>query len=317
MTEPQAENAAVVDRRVGIVGLGSMGGAMAATFVRAGWEVSGFDPSEAAVQKAAEAGVRTVGSVADLAGLPFIVLSLPAARNVEATVPGLFTVPGTFAVVDTTTSEPATTRKMVALAAEHGAHFVDCPVSGGNAGAATGTLSGFVGGSTEALAAVGPVLAVLTGGKWRHIGPAGAGNVVKLLNNILCSTNLVAVAEAMDIAAAYGIDLNSAVGALNTATGASTVSQKMFPDWILSGTFDSGFALGLMARDVDLAIDVAERGGARPRVMAATQQAWQKALAELGPRADFVSATSVFTTATRALSPEELQGLSAKGTDNA
>lgn len=316
MTGSESESTAVVGRRVGIVGLGSMGGAMAATFVRAGWEVSGFDPSATAMQKATEAGVRAVGSVADLAGMPFVVLSLPSARDVEATVPGLFAASGTAAVVDTTTSEPETSRNMVALTAEHGAHFVDCPVSGGTAGAAAGTLSAFVGGSTDALEVVEPVLTVLTGGKWRHIGPVGAGNVVKLLNNILCSTNLVAVAEAMDIAAAYGIDLNSAVGALNTATGASIVSQKMFPDWILSGTFDSGFALGLMARDVDLAIEVAERGGARPRVMAATQLAWRSALAELGPKADFVSATSVFTTATRALSPGQVHGLAANLADN-
>jgi 3-hydroxyisobutyrate dehydrogenase len=291
------------DARVGIIGLGSMGGAMATSLVAQGWTVLGFDPSEDARATAASAGVTPVDDVALLAGVPYIVLSLPSAKIVEATVPALLAEPGTIAIVDTTTSEPTTSQAMSELAARSGAQFVDAPVSGGNTGAATGTLASFVGGSDDAIAAARPVLEALTGGKWKHVGPAGAGNVVKLLNNMLVSANLLAVAEAMDVAAAYGIDLDSAVAALNTATGASTVSAKMYPEQILNGAFSSGFSLGLMSRDVALAYDVATRGGATPRIFAQTNEAWQQALATLGASADFTSATTTFTTATDALSP--------------
>ena len=294
------------ERRIGIIGLGSMGGAMAASFVNQGWTVLGFDPSQAARSAAATAGVSLMDTVDDLAGAPYIVLSLPSAKIVESTIPMLFAVPGTVAIIDTTTSEPKTSQAMAALAIQHNAHFVDAPVSGGSSGAATGTLASFVGGSDDAIAAALPVLECLTGGKWKRVGPAGSGNVVKLLNNMLVSTNLLAVAEAMDVASSYGIDLDTAVAALNTATGASTVSSKMYPEQILNGNFSSGFSLGLMSRDVALAYDIATQGGSTPRVFAQTNEAWQQALAALGPAADFTSATSTFTPATDALNPETL-----------
>lgn len=286
-----------LDQRVAIYGLGSMGGAMAHALVQSGWSVTGFDPSEEARVAAEKVGATVSDSASNLAGIPYVVLSLPSAKVVEATVPGMFARPGTVAIVDTTTSEPRTSQAMAEMASVHGAAFVDAPVSGGNTGAASGTLAAFVGGSPDATLAVRPLLDSLTGGRWKHVGPAGSGNVVKLLNNVLVATNLLAVAEAMDVAAAYGIDLGTALAAINTATGASTVSQKMFPEKILSGTFDSGFALGLMARDVALACDVASEGGSNPTVFGRTNEAWSRALAALGPSADFVSATTTFTTA--------------------
>jgi len=203
---------------------------------------------------------------------------------------------------------------MAALAEEHGAEFIDSPVSGGRSGAASGSLSAFVGGSDEAVKAALPLLDALTGGNFRHVGPVGSGNVVKLLNNILCATNLAAVGEALDIAAAYGLDLGTAAEAISGASGGSKVSANVFPNWILSGTFDSGFSLGLMARDVSLALDVAAQKGASPKLLADTNRAWQEALAKLGPAVDFVEMPSTTTTATNALSREALQGPAASGT---
>jgi hypothetical protein len=128
------------ERRIAVIGLGSMGGAMAATLHNAGWKVTGFDPSETARTAAEDAGIATTASVEDLAGTPYAVLSLPAASVVESTVPQLLASPGTVAIIDTTTSEPATSKQMAELAEAHGAAFVDAPVSGGRDGAATGTL---------------------------------------------------------------------------------------------------------------------------------------------------------------------------------
>jgi 3-hydroxyisobutyrate dehydrogenase len=288
------------DRRVAVIGLGSMGGAMAATLHKAGWQVTGFDPSEAARTAAEETGIATTASVEDLAGTPYAVLSLPAAAVVEATVPQLLAAPGTIAIIDTTTSEPATSKHMAELAEAQGAAFVDAPVSGGRDGAATGTLSAFVGATDAALAAAEPVLLALTGGKYNHIGGPGSGNVVKLLNNVLAAANLVSVGEALGVAKAYGIDPAKAAASISEASGGSKVSANMYPNWVLSGTHDSGFSLGLMARDAALAVDVATRIGESPALLAAVAGQWQEALAALGPRADF---TEIARTVAPAITP--------------
>lgn len=295
------------DLRAAVIGLGSMGGAMAATLVRAGWHVSGYDPSEVARRAAKENGVEAHASLEPLAGTPYVVLSLPSAAVVESVLPQLLRGGGTRCVVDTTTSEPATSRRMAELASEHGAAFCDAPVSGGNAGAAAGTLAAFVGGDEHTIAQAQPLLAALTSGRWRHAGPVGSGNIVKLLNNVLAAANLLAVAEASDVAAAHGIDLTTALSAISGASGASTVSAVTFPEKILNGSLTTGFSLGLMARDVALACEVAKSCGAAPQLFEQTNVAWQQALDKLGPQADFVEATSAFTTATDVLNPERLR----------
>lgn len=272
--------------KAAVIGLGSMGGAMASTLAGAGWNVTGFDPSPEARASAQAQGISTVDTLEALAGTPYVVLSLPSARIVALSVPVLLGVLGTVAIMDTTTSEPETSQAMNALATEHGAAFIDSPVSGGRAGALTGTLSAFIGGTAADLAAAAPLLETLTASH-RHIGGPGTGNVVKLLNNVLCAANLATVGEALAVATAYGIDPQIAAAGISAASGSSKVSSAMYPDWVFSGTHDSGFALGLMARDVALAIDVAAARGQRPRLLAATSELWQQGLDQLGPGADF------------------------------
>ncbi len=189
---------------------------------------------------------------------------------------------------------------MASLAEAQGAAFVDAPVSGGRDGAATGTLSAFVGATDAALAAAEPVLLALTGGKYSHIGGPGSGNVVKLLNNVLAAANLVSVGEALGVAKAYGIDPAKAAASISEASGGSKVSANMYPNWVLSGTHDSGFSLGLMARDAALAVDVAAQIGENPALLAAVAGQWQDALAALGPRADF---TEIARTVAPAITP--------------
>jgi 3-hydroxyisobutyrate dehydrogenase len=287
-------------RRIAVIGLGAMGGAMAATLHKAGWDVTGFDPSEAARTAAADAGIRTTANLADVAGTPYAVLSLPAASIVETTVPHLLSAPGTVAIIDTTTSEPATSRKMAELAESQGAAFLDAPVSGGRDGAASGSLSAFVGATDTALKAAEPVLLALTGGKYSHIGGPGSGNVVKLLNNVLAAANLVSVGEALGVAKAYGIDPAKAAASISEASGGSKVSAAMYPNWVLTGTHDSGFSMGLMARDAALAVDVAVQVGETPALLTAVANQWRDALAALGPQADF---TEIARTVAPAITP--------------
>ncbi|WP_050685039.1 NAD(P)-dependent oxidoreductase [Arthrobacter sp. ZBG10] len=287
-------------RRIAVIGLGAMGGAMAATLHKAGWDVTGFDPSEAARKSAADAGISTTDSLPGIAGTPYAVLSLPAASIVETTVPQLLAAPGTVAIIDTTTSEPATSKHMAQLAAAQGAAFIDAPVSGGRDGAATGTLSAFVGATDAALEAAGPVLQALTGGNFSHIGGPGSGNVVKLLNNVLAAANLASVGEALGVAKAYGIDPATAAASISGASGGSKVSANMYPTWVLTGTHNSGFSLGLMARDAALAVEIATRIGENPTLLTAVANQWQDALALLGPRADF---TEIARTVAPAITP--------------
>ncbi|WP_326691192.1 NAD(P)-dependent oxidoreductase [Streptomyces sp. NBC_01795] len=290
-----------MDKHIAVVGLGSMGGAMASTLHRAGWQVSGFDPSPAARSAARTAGIHIVDDVADLAGTSYVVLSLPSARVVEATVPVLLSRPGTTAIVDTTTSEPATSASLASLAADHGAAFVDAPVSGGRDGAMAGRLTAFVGATEEDLDVARPVLDALTGGQYQHLGAPGSGNVVKLLNNVLAAANLVSVGEALGIAKAHGVDPIVAATGISGASGGSKVSAAMYPDWVLTGTYDSGFSLGLMARDTALALEIAAQRGERPGLLAAANQRWQEALTALGPAADF---TEIARTVAPSLSRE-------------
>lgn len=276
-----------MQQRIAVIGLGAMGGAMAATLHTSGWSVTGFDPSPAAREAAAALGIRAVDALEGIGEVDYAVLSLPNAALVRSTVPALLAGGVTGGIVDTTTSEPATSRAMSELAEATGSAFVDAPVSGGRAGAATGKLSAFVGGTDRAVAAVTPALQALTSGQFQHLGAAGAGNVVKLINNALAAVNLATVGEALAVAKAWGVDPAAAAAGVSGASGASKVSAAMYPDWVLSGTHDSGFSMGLMARDVSLAMDIAAEVGETPELLRASSALWQRSLAELGATADF------------------------------
>jgi len=266
---------------------------MASALHDAGWQVAGFDPSPDARARAQEAGIAAVAELAALPACDFALLSLPSAELVARTVPQLLGADGLVAIVDTTTSEPATSAEMARRCGERGVAFVDAPVSGGRAGARAGRLAAFVGGTEASVAAAEPLLRALTQGGYRHLGGPGAGNVVKLVNNVLAAANLATVGEALAIARAYGVDPAAAAEAVSGASGGSRASSASYPDWVLSGTFDSGFALGLMARDAALAIDVARQRGEEPALLARVSERWQEALDALGPAADFTEIARV------------------------
>lgn len=274
-------------KRIAVIGLGAMGGAMAASLVHLGWHVTGFDPAPQARENATKAGVHAIDSLDNLSDVEFVVLSLPNAALVRNVVPTLLEIDTLIGIVDTTTSEPATSRDMAELAAARHKFFVDSPVSGGKSGAANGSLSAFVGGSAEAVAACTPALEALTGGNYQHLGEAGSGNVVKLINNALAAINLATVGEALAIAHAWGVDPEAAVAGVSGASGASRVSSAMYPNWVLTGSHDSGFTMGLMTRDLTLALDIASQKGEHPQLLGAAGSLWANALEQLGGAADF------------------------------
>ena len=275
----------------GVVGLGNMGIGMAATLVRAGFQVLGFDLDQARRAAAEAAGVAMQDcAAAVLHGADAVVFSLPAAKDVEAVA----TAPDGLldrrdrgvVVIDTSTSDPGTSRRLATRLGEAGHGFLDAPVSGGPSGAAAGTLTMMIGGSAEDLAAVRPVIDALTGTAV-HVGPSGAGNIAKLVNNLLVAAQLITAREAMRLSEAAGLPAADALLVVNAATGRSAVTEVMYPRWILPGSFDSGFSAGLMRKDVRLAMELAQSVGLDLPLSHLAAHLWQDAAGQMPDSADF------------------------------
>lgn len=277
------------ERHVAVVGLGGMGAGMARTLATAGWHVLGVDPSPAARQRL-DGLVEPVDLATAVHRAGVVLLSLPGSEQVEQVLTGpdgLLDQPvGRRLVIDTSTSAPASTRRLAGALAGAGHVLLDAPVSGGPAGAAAGTLTVFLGGDDDAVAAARPVLDVLAR-TITHVGGPGAGNVAKLVNNLLCATHLQIAGEALRLSAAAGLDPARLIDAVNGASGRSAVTENNLPTWVLSQTYDSGFTLGLMARDVTLAAETAQALDVELPLATAVRTAWQETRDHLGAGEDF------------------------------
>jgi 3-hydroxyisobutyrate dehydrogenase len=276
--------------RVGVVGLGRMGAAMAATLGRAGVPVAGFDIDGRARKGAAVAGLEVTGDLARLvADCPVLLASLPDDAAVTALVEGpggILAGPGGRLLIDTSTIEPATARSLAAHLQAAGHAMLDAPVSGGPAGAAAGTLTMMIGGSAASLARARPVLDALAR-TVVHVGDSGAGAVAKLANNLLCAAHLLTTGEALRLARAAGVEPARVLEAVNAASGRSAVSEVNMPRWILSRAFDSGFTMGLMRKDVRLAARLIEALGEAAPLSREVAARWAASAQTLPDDADF------------------------------
>lgn len=243
-----------------VIGLGQMGGAMALTLLRAGFSVTGSDVSEATRERLAGQGLNVVAPD-DLPASDVYLLSLPTSAQVREVIeasPGLLALarPGSV-IVDTSTSDPAVSRELAARVEAAGLEWLDAPVSGGPRGAATGTLGMLLGGSEATIARLVPMLEAMSA-RYTHVGGPGCGHTVKLANNYLCAAHLLTTAEAVALAVRGGVDPAACLAGLNSGSGRSAVSEVNFPEWVLSGRFDSGFTMGLMRKDLRLARDAVQ-----------------------------------------------------------
>ncbi|MDO6730046.1 NAD(P)-dependent oxidoreductase [Marinovum sp. 2_MG-2023] len=271
---------------IGIVGCGAMGGAMIARLVEKGHQVLCYDAMPEARARAVANGATACESLGALAqSCDQIILSLPKAEVVTSVMADL--VPhvqaGTI-ILDTSTSEPDTTKSLAAAA--DGYIFLDGPVSGGPGGARAGTMTMVLGGPAAAIDALRPVLDDLTA-KTVHVGPAGSGHAAKIANNLLCAANLVLVSEMARLAQSCDIPLDSLLQGVNAGSGRSGVSEVNFPKWILNGAYDSGFTMGLMRKDVGLATKLAGQGGLDLPATAAIAAIWENSRDTLADSADF------------------------------
>jgi 3-hydroxyisobutyrate dehydrogenase len=229
--------------------------------------------------------VEKAPQVAD--GASVVILMLPDSAAVEAVIHGAGLLaalaPGTV-LIDMGSSEPLRTRALAEEVAARGAVLVDAPVSGGVTGATAGTMTIMVGGPDEAVAGLTPLLTAL--GRVRHVGPVGAGHALKALNNLMSAAHLLASSEALLAGQRFGLDPAVMLDAVNGSSGRSGSTENKWPNFVLPATFDSGFALTLMLKDIRIALGLAQATGAPSALAARTVELWAEAADALGPDAD-------------------------------
>lgn len=274
--------------QIGVIGCGNMGGGMATQLLGTGMDVACFDPDPAVRLRMADQGATAFKTAAALASdCDIIILSLPKAEIVAAVMADIASniAPNTI-VLDTSTSVPTTSQAMSVMGAQHGFAFIDGPVSGGPAAANTGTMTMLLGGDPEAIKRLHPVLDILTA-KTVIVGGSGAGHAAKIANNMLCAANLVLVAEAVRLGEAAGVNAADLLEGINAGSGRSGVSEVNFPKWVLNDGFDSGFTMGLMRKDVGLALSLANDTGVALNGFEKIADIWLNKSPDIPDTADF------------------------------
>lgn len=267
---------------VGVIGLGAMGGPMAAALAAAGHRVLAYDVSARHLDAAVAAGAHPARSSAEVgAAVPVVLLSLPApahVREVVASGDGLFTRPAEgLVIVDTSTVDPATSRDLAAKATAIGVGYLDAPVLGRPDICGDWTFP--VGGDPGALERARPVLDVL-GRTVVHVGPSGSGNAIKLLNNLMFGAINAITAEVMGACADVGVSPETFYETV-AGSGAATVSPlfRALGAKIVAGEYDPVFTVDLLSKDVSLAVTMMEGAGHSPVVGAAVCELVERARA--------------------------------------
>lgn len=254
---------------IGFIGLGNMGGPMAANLAKAGHQVKVFDLSEAALTAAAEHGCNVMGTAAEAArDSEFVISMLPAGQHVEAVylngdTPLFEVISNSALIIDSSTIDAATAKKVAAAAAERGLSFIDAPVSGGVGGAVAGTLAFMVGGSDQEFARAKPVLDCM-GKNIFHAGDHGAGQIAKACNNMLLAVLMTGTCEALNMGMKNGLD---------PAVLSEIMKQSSGGNWALnvynpvpgvmenvpsSNDYQGGFQVDLMYKDLGLAMGLSQ-----------------------------------------------------------
>lgn len=251
--------------RIGFIGLGNMGGPMAAHLLAAGHSVMVHDLRPELAQRQLQAGARWADSLPALAGQSDLVMtSLPGPREVQAVVSGPDGIAGALApgaiYVDLSTNSPALVRQLHAQLESRGVAMLDAPVSGGKAGAEAATLAIYVGGQEAVFERVKPILGVL-GNKLLYIGAIGAGSVAKLVHNLISVCSIKVFSEALTLGVKAGVPGAALVAAIEAgAYGQGRGMLRMMPDILGERHFSPArFALKLARKDLGLATELARQ----------------------------------------------------------
>lgn len=241
--------------RCGVVGLGNMGRGIAENLDRAGRLAAVWDNQPATIS-ACSLSADVVPELEAVAGCEVILLVVPGSPQIaELFDAGLLDGTSGRVFVDLTTSDPGATKRLAERAAEADAAYLDAGMTGGAAGATSGKLTLMVGGDETALARARPALEQFTE-RIFHMGPSGAGHAMKLVHNMICHTIFLATAEGCRAAERAGIPLDRAVEVLNAGNARSFVSERRYPDHVVSGRFDGRSRVGNLGKDLGMAAEL-------------------------------------------------------------
>src|SRR4030081_3198426 len=278
---------------IGYIGLGKLGFPMARRLIEAKHQLIVFDQRSEAVDRLVALGAKAASSPKDaadrtdtvLASLPSLQASLEVATGKEGVIEGKRVK----RFVDLSTVGSHMAVRIHDLLAKRDIVQLDCPVSGGVGGAEKGTLAVMVSGPRADFDALKPALDVI--GKAFFIGEKpGSAQTMKLANNLLSATAVVATSEAVVMGVKSGLDPAVMIEVINSGSGMNTASRDKFPRAILPRTFDFGFATGLMVKDVRLCLEEAKSLGLSMEVAEAVGRLWEVVIREMGPESDFTSA---------------------------
>jgi 3-hydroxyisobutyrate dehydrogenase len=277
------------------LGLGAIGRPMAARVAMAFPGLVVWNRSaEKSAAFAAEHPVKVARTPAEAAREADVVITcLPLSRDVESLLDGpdglLATMRKGTTLVDCTSGDPATSRRIAARLAEHGIDFVDAPVSGGTSGAEKGTLTVMVGGDAAVFERMQPVFRSF-GQKIVHCGDVGAGDALKAVNNAMLAIHVWTTAEGLATLVKAGVDPKVALDVINTSSGRSNTSMNLFPERVITRAFPRTFRLALLEKDIGIAAQVARDNKVPTPVTQLTADLFTLARGELGEVADHVEA---------------------------
>jgi 3-hydroxyisobutyrate dehydrogenase-like beta-hydroxyacid dehydrogenase len=289
---------------IGFIGLGNMGGPMAARLRAAGHALTVFDidaPRMVPLAKAGATIAASAKSVGDAAGI--VIVSLPSVDASLAVAAQVLQGACVHTYVETSTIGRATIEAIVKLAPPRVA-VIDAPISGGAAGARAGTLAITLAGAASAVRALDPALAAVAARTF-HVGEApGLAQVCKLANNAITFAAMVATCEAVVVAVKAGADPAVLIDAINAGTGRNAATVERFPKSILPRTFDGGAPLGGAAKDLALYLDEASELGVRTELVQRTYDSWEDCMRVIDPESDYTNIIRYF---------EQRAGIEVKG----
>ena len=276
------------DAAIGFIGLGNVGAKLAGSLLRNGADLVVLDIDEERMRAFTDRGAAAAATPRELAercGVVVTCLPSPAVcaevmEGEDGVLAGLG--PGTVWMEMSTTDRDEVLR-LGAMAQARGAAAVDCPVSGGCHRAATGNISIFCGGTREAFDRVLPVLKMM-GQRILHTGPLGSASVLKVVTNYLASVNLASLGEAFAVASRAGMDLTTTYEAIRISSGNSFVHETE-SQVILNGSYDIGFTMDLVQKDMGLFLELADRAGVDLDVAPVIDEVFDDAARRYGPRA--------------------------------
>lgn len=300
---------------LGFVGTGNIGAPMCRRLLERGYDVSVYDVDPHALEQFQGTSARLAPSLAELArSSEVVILSLPNSTIVEQVVFGEGGLGEELSegkvLIDTSSSKPFSTRRIAAYLAERGVHMLDAPVSGGALRAEEGTLAVMIGGEREVFDRCLEILRSF-GEQVFYVGDHGNGHLAKALNNLLSATTLASAAEVVLLGARAGLEPEKLIEVVNASSGRSASTEVKFPRFILNRSFDDGFGVGLMNKDVKIALETAEEFGFPMVIGSTVVQLWQMAVAQgFGPE----SHTAIYAFLERLVgSQEETSGEQRRG----